>query len=99
MSDHLTQYGQVERNFDELLSNLGGALSASEILEVKSYLAAHEYGLALEAIIDIVAEENACISRDLLDGLGSLAATLEMDMNFLRPHLARLEDLVRERRP
>lgn len=66
----------IESSLTLLLSQLSSALSRSEAQEVRDFIDVGEYGLALETLVDIVAEEEKSISAEALRLIIELADSM-----------------------
>ena len=56
-------YDAIERFFADLLDSVSTELSEGELREIREFLDATEYGLALQTFIDIVVEEHKRIPQ------------------------------------
>lgn len=57
-------YQCIEKSFSQLLTLLAATFSDAEVSEVREFIDAGEYGLALETLVDIVVEEGKRISAE-----------------------------------
>lgn len=56
-------YDAIQRNFTDLLESVLTEFSEEELREIREFLDATEYGLALQTFIDVVLEEKKRISH------------------------------------
>ena len=79
------------RYIEELLLRLLGLLleifTDSEICEVRDFIDAGEYGLALETLVDIVIEENKLVSKESLALVCELADVMGLDKKVFEEKL------------
>ena len=85
-------YQYIEEVLLRLLTSLLGVFSDSEKDEVKGFIDAGEYGLALETFVDVVVEEQKQIRSESLALVLESADAMQMDREAiddkLRGHIA-----------
>lgn len=72
-------YQRTEELLLRLLDLLTFSFSCSEQEEVREFIDVGEYGLAVETLVDIVCEENKCISCEAWGVICELAGIMEID--------------------
>jgi hypothetical protein len=75
----VSSFAEIESLFGRLLAAARSSLSDSECLEVQEFLDAREYGLALETLVGVYAEERKCPSSEVRDLIKQLAVAMSMD--------------------
>ncbi|MBI3560398.1 MAG: MafI family immunity protein [Gammaproteobacteria bacterium] len=84
-------YQHIEELLIRLLNMLVAIFSESELKEVQDFIDVGEYGLALETLVDIVAEENKKIPRAAIVLVKELSTAMLLDEsvfdNKLRWHV------------
>jgi hypothetical protein len=78
MADMSGPETDIARRIANLLGDLGGSLSDSELAEVHRFLSAGEYGLALDTLSWILVEERKPIGHDTLREIDSLAEAMKL---------------------
>jgi hypothetical protein len=76
MPDYTEHYAETERRLRELLQKTAGMLTARYLAEAWSFLAEHEYGLALETITEGLGKQP--IEPDAAKLIDVLMASMEM---------------------
>lgn len=71
-------YDAIEKLFEQLLVLIGGLFTTGELKEVRDFIEASEYGLALQTFVDIVNEEDKRIPRRAATIVEELAAVMEI---------------------
>ncbi len=71
-------YEDIERRLNELLVEIGETLSDSEKREVVDFIGHGEYGLALETLCFILAEEKKTISGECMTEITRLKKDMKM---------------------
>jgi hypothetical protein len=69
-------YDAIEHLFIELLDSVAAVFSEQELHEVREFIEANEYGIALQTFIDIVIEEKKRISSRAAIMCGNLACLM-----------------------
>jgi hypothetical protein len=64
--------------FNRLFLALDDVFSGSEIAEVREFFDVGEYGLALETVIDIFAEEKKVVPGDVIAPVDALVFAMEL---------------------
>ena len=73
------KFAQIERLFDELLAASSESLSAGGLQEVRHFIEVGEFGLALETMVDIFAEEKKAIGNNVTSQINDLAREMSID--------------------
>lgn len=81
-------YDAIERTFTDLLDSVSTGFSEEELREIREFLDATEYGLALQTFIDVVVEEQKRIPHHAVTLCEELARlmdlTQEVDLQAMR---------------
>jgi len=81
-------YDAIERIFTDLLGSISTEFSEEELQEIREFLDATEYGLALQTFIDVVVEEQKRIPHHAVSLCEELARlmdiTHEVDLQAMR---------------
>lgn len=72
-------YQRIEKLFSQLLTLLAATFSDAEVSEVREFIDAGEYGLALETLVDIVLEEGKRISTEEAKLVYELVDAMNLD--------------------
>jgi len=80
-------YARIEMLLQELLENIGTAFSETESKEVRDFIDAGEYGLAIETFADIVNEEAKHFPPHLLSTVRAACEEMGIDVNELETKL------------
>jgi hypothetical protein len=67
----------MEAEFDELIHSSRGILSSNEISELREFIQARQYALALEALCGILVDENKLVTPELYSRIHSLVESLD----------------------
>lgn len=81
MTKYAEHYREVENDLRMLLADLRRDLSPSETGEVKTFIDAREYGLALETLSAIIVEENKYIDDYIVAEVEKLAKKMKLGDN------------------
>ena len=84
-----THFEEVEKLFTELFAEIGNLFSESELAEVQEFINAGEYGIALETLVDIFAEEHKTVSTNVVALIKQLASTMAIESVFLLKRITR----------
>jgi hypothetical protein len=83
--DLATHYAAIEKDIVGLLQKVMHLLTPADLAEATEYLAAREYGLALEEIVEGLAEHHPSAVRSLAPLIGKLAREMQIeDRPFLK---------------
>ena len=74
----MSEFAIIDSLFRRLLPVLHDVFSASEIVEVSEFVEVGEYGLALDAVIDIFVEEGKAPADDVIVLAELLATAMEL---------------------
>jgi hypothetical protein len=77
MTDYAGHYRLIESGLNRLLANEQGILSSAEVTEIREFLDAREYGLALETLAAIL-DEGKELSRVKLEEIQNLAERMHI---------------------
>lgn len=80
----MANYNLLKRELNQLLEFVSDSFTSSELNEVKEFLDAGEFGLALETLYFIIIEEDKCVSpsvRDSIEKLGELMNLESIEVN------------------
>jgi len=80
-------YKSLETIFDQELKLLTPVLTNIEKEEVREFLIANEYGVALQTLRDLLVEENKKISKEAFDLLEILAKNMKIYELIITPEL------------
>lgn len=83
----MSNFAIVESLFSDLLNASKGDLSDAECAEVRSFLDVGEYGLALETVVDIYAEEGKTPSAYAVSLIERLAIAMSMKLDAVLERL------------
>lgn len=72
-------YQRIEKLFSRLLALITPTFSEAEVTEVREFIDAGEYGLALETLADIVIDESKRISTEEAKLVYELADEMHLD--------------------
>jgi hypothetical protein len=67
----------MEAAFEELIHSSRGMLSSNEISELREFIQARQYALALEALCGILVDENMHVTPELYSRIHSLVESLD----------------------
>ncbi|MHB8588254.1 MAG: MafI family immunity protein [Candidatus Dormibacteraceae bacterium] len=74
----------MEAEFEELIRSTRGLLSPNEISELREFIQARQYALAIEALCDILVDENKHVTPELYSRIHGLVEVLDgVDLNAL----------------
>ncbi|MHB8613899.1 MAG: MafI family immunity protein [Candidatus Dormibacteraceae bacterium] len=74
----------MEAEFEELIRSSRGLLSSNEISELREFIEARQYALALEALCGILVDENKHVTPELYSRIHGLVEVLDgVDPNAL----------------
>ena len=76
-------YTLLETKLGALLDSLEEVFTPSEISEVRQFLDAGEYGLALETICGIIAEEQKPVGNQVLEQIRVLRDLMQLDSELV----------------
>jgi hypothetical protein len=88
---HTNHFASLEKGLNGILESLEGDLSPAEQKEVQDFVDAGEYGVALETLVAIFAEENKKIGRVLERQIQELAAAMRLSI-VVPPELLEAHD-------
>jgi hypothetical protein len=77
--DLSTHYAKMEQELVGLLQKVAHMLTPSDLAEATEYLAAREYGLALEEIVEGLAEQHPDAVLGLAPTIGRLAQAMQIE--------------------
>lgn len=80
-------YKYIEGLLLRLIGMLAGVCTDSEVNEVRYFVDAGEYGVALETLVDIVNEEDKQISSESLNLICELAREMQFDKSVFEDRL------------
>lgn len=80
-------YQYIEELLLRLIGLLVSVFTDSEKKEIQEFIAAGEYGLALETLVDIVNEEDKQISSESLKLVYELAEVMQLDKSVFEDKL------------
>jgi hypothetical protein len=75
----MSQFLEIDDSLRRVLKVLGASFSASEVKEVCDFLDVGEYGIALETICGIIAEERKSITSEVQALIGQIGTRMGMD--------------------
>lgn len=75
----MTDSALVEQLFDDLLSKVDGLFSKEEIAEVQHFVDVGEYGVAIEAAISIITENNKSVTSMITNNIRHIVDSMEMN--------------------
>ena len=67
----------MEAEFEELIHSSRGMLSSNEISELREFIQARQFALALEALCGILVDENKHVTPELYSRIHSLVESLD----------------------
>jgi hypothetical protein len=76
-------YTLLETKLSALLDSLKEVFTPSEISEVRQFLEAGEYGLALETTCGIIAEEQKQVGNQVLEQIRELSDLMRLDSEIV----------------
>jgi hypothetical protein len=85
----MSNFAEIESLFSHLLTVSADELSAGERTEVKHFIDHGEYGLALETVADIYAEEKKVASPEVANLIERLAIAMSLDPASFLSRLAK----------
>lgn len=85
----MNDYQKTENTLGSLLAVLADSFTESESNEVKEFIDAGEYGIALETLIDIIEEESKSISKEALLLAKKAGECMDMDSNTIEKRMSR----------
>ncbi|RCW63253.1 hypothetical protein DET61_11920 [Marinobacter nauticus] len=85
----MNDYQKIENALGSLLAVLADSFTESEFNEVKEFIDAGEYGIALETLIDIIEDESKSISKEALLLAKKAGECMDMDSNTIEKRVSR----------
>lgn len=82
-------YQHLSAKLFDLLGAIGGQLLEEDVVLVREFVEAGEFGLALEEMVDATFERGGRVSRELHDEILRLAVKMEIDGELL-PRVERI---------
>jgi hypothetical protein len=79
----MKEYKEIEESFSLLISALDTVFVKNELAEVQHYLDHGEYGLALEAVVDIFIEEQKTATLEVMEIIKYLAESMSISSDPL----------------
>ena len=67
----------MEAEFEELIHTSRGMLSSNEVSELREFIQARQYTLAIEALCGILVDENKHVTPELYSRIHSLVEVLD----------------------
>jgi hypothetical protein len=84
----MNDYQKIENTLCSLLGVLADTFTESECNEVKEFIDAGEYGIALETLIDIIEEESKSIPKEALLLIKIAGECMDMDSNTIEKRVS-----------
>ena len=78
MPEYDTHYERIERSLRELLQKVMHQLTTKDLAEASAFLAAREYGLALETIASSLVERHEGINPAIVEQVDDLAGSMHL---------------------
>ena len=77
-------WDELEKPLRQLLGQVKGNLGASERREIEEYINGNEFDVAMEALVDFLAEKSEPISKQALANARKLATAMELSHELKR---------------
>jgi hypothetical protein len=78
MPDYTAHYAETEKQLLELLQKVAGLLTAGDLADANEFLAAREYGLALETIAGGLVDRKQGIQREIVERVDAIARPMHL---------------------